>query len=389
MLAYDEMCKQRWRVQEMRRKKAAGFTEDGILAALESVHQAMGMAKAIVHEAETAHFEQFLSQLATWGIDPRRFAPEPYLDAVKRNFEYQFIRSMEKLFIRLESYLHDVRGTAKKTGISLYAGDSAAMRVFDSAMGWKAFTSKEPLLPRVNQCIITEAERVQHRLRQNLDAQRQAHIGVREYIWRSRDDDKVRSAHAAHDDRVFRWDSPPEGGHPGEAYGCRCYAEPTIPIPTGDTINDPPIEPAYPELLFIGIGRAAWVPTKVAIRGIASITAKVADRIARLLQPKLRRDYERDVRDLVKVERQMRKEGYDVETIAREMSRQRRALGVKYKDLTPEHLRPVIRARNIRDYGDELGPTIRYFRNRGDSWEKIIEKAKTPGRNDLRKIFRQ
>ena len=28
----------------------------------------------------------------------------------------------------------------------------------------------------------------------------------------------VRSAHAAREDRIFRWDDPPEGGHPGEDY---------------------------------------------------------------------------------------------------------------------------------------------------------------------------
>jgi len=25
---------------------------------------------------------------------------------------------------------------------------------------------------------------------------------------------------------IFRWDSPPEGGHPAEDFGCRCYAHP-------------------------------------------------------------------------------------------------------------------------------------------------------------------
>jgi hypothetical protein len=45
---------------------------------------------------------------------------------------------------------------------------------------------------------------------------------------RSRDDAKVRDSHAAYDDRVFRWDDPPEGGHPGAAHNCRCYAEPIV-----------------------------------------------------------------------------------------------------------------------------------------------------------------
>jgi putative chitinase len=48
------------------------------------------------------------------------------------------------------------------------------------------------------------------------------------YIWRSQDDARVRPAHAENDDRVFAWANPPAGGHPGEAWNCRCMAEPVI-----------------------------------------------------------------------------------------------------------------------------------------------------------------
>jgi len=44
------------------------------------------------------------------------------------------------------------------------------------------------------------------------------------YIWRTRADSKVRSVHAERDGKVFDWDNPPEGGHPGEAPNCRCRA---------------------------------------------------------------------------------------------------------------------------------------------------------------------
>jgi len=49
------------------------------------------------------------------------------------------------------------------------------------------------------------------------------------YIWRTRGDDKVRPSHAANNGRIFAWDNPPETGHPGEDYGCRCWAEPYAP----------------------------------------------------------------------------------------------------------------------------------------------------------------
>lgn len=46
------------------------------------------------------------------------------------------------------------------------------------------------------------------------------------YIWRMREDEKVRLSRAANDGLVFAWDDPPPTGHPGDNFGCRCTAEP-------------------------------------------------------------------------------------------------------------------------------------------------------------------
>lgn len=48
------------------------------------------------------------------------------------------------------------------------------------------------------------------------------------YIWRSRRDRHTRPTHRARDGQVFSWDNPPDGGHPGEDYNCRCRAEPYL-----------------------------------------------------------------------------------------------------------------------------------------------------------------
>lgn len=45
------------------------------------------------------------------------------------------------------------------------------------------------------------------------------------YIWRTAGDDKVRPEHAAREGLIFERANPPSGGNPGEAYGCRCWAE--------------------------------------------------------------------------------------------------------------------------------------------------------------------
>ena len=49
------------------------------------------------------------------------------------------------------------------------------------------------------------------------------------YIWRTVGDARVREEHGPRAGRRFQFNAPPEDGHPGEAYGCRCWAEPLAP----------------------------------------------------------------------------------------------------------------------------------------------------------------
>ena len=49
------------------------------------------------------------------------------------------------------------------------------------------------------------------------------------YVWRTREDEKVRPSHAANDGKIFAWDNPPPTGNPGGDFGCRCRAEPFFP----------------------------------------------------------------------------------------------------------------------------------------------------------------
>jgi len=75
------------------------------------------------------------------------------------------------------------------------------------------------------------------------------------YVWRTREDDKVRPSHAANDGVIFAWDTPPATGHPGDDYGCRCTAEPYYGnLPAGTRLRRPdadlPIESVYPELFL-------------------------------------------------------------------------------------------------------------------------------------------
>lgn len=61
-----------------------------------------------------------------------------------------------------------------------------------------------------------------------LTALRQQEMGVTQYVWRTVGDNRVRPEHEEREDKVFNWSDPPDGGHPGEDYNCRCVAEPVL-----------------------------------------------------------------------------------------------------------------------------------------------------------------
>ncbi|MES2905860.1 MAG: phage minor head protein [Pseudomonadota bacterium] len=83
---------------------------------------------------------------------------------------------------------------------------------------------------------------VERSLNLALEAKEEARSGhsTTHYIWHTAGDEKVRASHAENEGKIFSWDEPPEVGHPGEGYNCRCTAEPYI---EGET------EFAYQELV--------------------------------------------------------------------------------------------------------------------------------------------
>lgn len=76
---------------------------------------------------------------------------------------------------------------------------------------------------------------------------RQGAAGVDSYTWRTQGDDRVRDEHVARDGLAFRWDSPPEDGHPGEPINCRCFAVPRIDTAVAAFSTGPEAE-AFKEL---------------------------------------------------------------------------------------------------------------------------------------------
>jgi SPP1 gp7 family putative phage head morphogenesis protein len=79
---------------------------------------------------------------------------------------------------------------------------------------------------------------------------RSGQLGSGSYTWRSQGDGHVRPLHAQLAGTERRWDDPhPTEGHPGDAYGCRCWAEPIAGTGERTTAGQPPgggLPPAPP-----------------------------------------------------------------------------------------------------------------------------------------------
>jgi SPP1 gp7 family putative phage head morphogenesis protein len=111
-----------------------------------------------------------------------------------------------------------------------------ALRQWDARLA-AIFEEYETHPPRLRPLREAVEERLLRAFAGLINQLRQQDPGIERFIWRSRDDAKVRDSHAVYDDQVFRWDEPPEGGHPGQAHNCRCYAEPVAPGSRNDVIR--------------------------------------------------------------------------------------------------------------------------------------------------------
>ncbi|MBA3241760.1 MAG: RHS repeat-associated core domain-containing protein [Acidobacteria bacterium] len=105
--------------------------------------------------------------------------------------------------------------------------------------------------------------------------------------------------------------------------------------------------------------------------------------VARKSVSALRAEYETAVRNLSSVAAEMRAAGHSADAIAIKLHAERRALGLKYKDVTPPDLLQKIYQRNLEKYDDPLGPTIEWLRAQGKTWDEIIESAARPGGKDI------
>lgn len=93
----------------------------------------------------------------------------------------------------------------------------------------------------------------------------------------------------------------------------------------------------------------------------------------------LRQSYENEVAGLQGKAEELKAQGLQTEQIAKQLSQDRRDLGITYKHLTPPLMREYIYEVNLGRYGDPLGPTMEWLEGRyNGNYEKIIESSSRP-----------
>ncbi len=66
------------------------------------------------------------------------------------------------------------------------------------------------------------------KLNGQINKTRQENAGVTKYVWNTSHDERVRDSHRELDGQTFSWLDPPEPGHPGDDFQCRCIAIPVF-----------------------------------------------------------------------------------------------------------------------------------------------------------------
>lgn len=147
------------------------------------------------------------------GLGVDIFRGEPFL----RPLYEGWIDENTKLVKSIPEQYHGQLGDELRRGIM--AGDSVKTLTVKLSERF-GITDKRAKLIAADQTLSAHAELTRYRMRS---------VGVREYIWRTVQDSRVRPEHAEREGKKYSWDKPPDGGPPGTAIRCRCSAEAVWP----------------------------------------------------------------------------------------------------------------------------------------------------------------
>lgn len=172
-----------------------------------------GLVALVARRVERFNAEQFHRTIRqAYGVDV--FKAEPELRQLAAVWEAENIKLIRSIPAQYLDSLHGKVVAAVQKGTSLRDLTAQVRQTYK--------------VPR-NRAELIARDQV-GKLNGQLTAYRQQNIGVAEYRWRGVLDERERDEHVAREGHVFRWDKPPEDGHPGQPIRCRCWAEAVLPL---------------------------------------------------------------------------------------------------------------------------------------------------------------
>ena len=138
---------------------------------------------------------------------------EPWL----KEMQDAWIRQNVSLVKSIGTQYHDRLNTIISNGV--FSGNSVK-QISDQIQAQFGVTKHRATLIAQDQILSANARITQIRAES---------LGIKEYIWKTVGDSRVRPEHAELAGRVFSWEKPPAIGNPGTQIRCRCRAEIILP----------------------------------------------------------------------------------------------------------------------------------------------------------------
>lgn len=173
--------------------------------------------------APNATMSSFSEITKRFGLGVDVYRSEPWLAEMQKNWVSQNTSLIKSVPAQNMAKVEQV----VRTGVM---GGTTAKEIAKQVKAASGVSDRRAMIIARDQIGKANGELTQHR---------QTDLGVEEYKWVTAHDERVRGnpsgrfpravpSHYAREGKTFRWDDPPDGGHPGMAVLCRCFAEPVF-----------------------------------------------------------------------------------------------------------------------------------------------------------------
>lgn len=176
-----------------------------------SLHDTLNQLKGYVNRTNNwtrKEFHEILANVMKVDI----FTAEPDLRSLTDEWISENVRLIKSIPQQYHDKLQGIVSRALTQGFTVKNTSTEIKKLYD-------MTNKRAQLIARDQIATLNAQ---------ISQKRQQEAGVEEYIWSTSHDQRVRDSHSAREGVFFKWNNPPEDGHPGIAINCRCVALPVI-----------------------------------------------------------------------------------------------------------------------------------------------------------------